>query len=91
MCTFEFLVFAYIEIPNFCNCPEGATVAFSHRNVWENHKFQNVISYHIYMLSFQNLVGAMVCSICYKALLWNLSILVSLVKENMEKSFLNVY
>ena len=54
MCTFEFLVFAYVEIPHFCDCPEGATIALSHRYVWENHKFQNVISYDIYMLSFQN-------------------------------------
>ena len=50
-CTFEFLVFAYVEIPHFCDFPEGATVALSHRYVWENHKFQNVISYDIYMLS----------------------------------------
>ena len=43
ICTFEFLVFAYIEIPHFCDCPEGETVALSHRYVWENHRFQNVI------------------------------------------------
>ena len=56
MCTFEFLVFVDVEIPHFCDCPEGATVALSHRYVWENHKFQNVmiISYDINMLSFQN-------------------------------------
>ena len=52
---FLILVFAYVEIPHFCDCPEGATVALSHRYVWENHKFQNVISYDIYVLSFQNL------------------------------------
>ena len=55
MCTFQFLIFAYVEIPDFCDFPEGATVVHLHRYVWENHKFQNVISYDIYMLPYQNL------------------------------------
>ena len=45
----------FVEIPHFCDCPEGATVALSHRYVWESHKFRNIISYDIYMLSFHNL------------------------------------
>ena len=49
------MVSPYVEIPHLCDCPEGAAVAPLHRYVWENHKFQNVISYDIYMLSFQNL------------------------------------
>ena len=49
------LVSQFVEIPHLCDCSDGATVALSHRYVWENHKFQNVISYDIYMLSFQNL------------------------------------
>ena len=56
MYFFGILVSPYVEIPHFCDYPEGATVAFLHRYVWENHKFLNVISYGIYiMLFFQNL------------------------------------
>ena len=52
---FGIMVSPYVEIPHLCDCPEGATVAFLYRYVWGNHKFQNVIFYDIYMLSFQNL------------------------------------
>ena len=45
---FEFLIFAYIEIPQLSNFPEGATVAPSHGYVWENYKLQDVISYDTY-------------------------------------------
>ena len=79
MNSLEFWLLHVLKYLILCDCPEGVTVAPLHRYVWENHKFQNVISYDIYMKLLQTLspknngkfrlLGATVIIMCYKALL----------------------